>query len=350
MSAADSARVLDLANAHWSAAALLAGAELGVFAALDADPADAPALAARTGLPVGRLRALLDALAALGLLDKDDGSPPRGEGASAAAARGAEGARYRNSAAAAALLVPGKPGSLAGALRYNAELFGAWARLADAVRNDGPVVPSPTYLGQDPARTRAFVESMHQRALGMGHAIAGAMDLAGRTHLVDVGGGPGTLAAILCRRTPGLRATVLELGPVAEVGRTLIAEQGLADRVRFVTCDVLAEDLGTGYDAALVSGLLHREPPDACRVLLRRLHAALLPGGEAHLVDVMRDATRTGPPFAALFALNMLLVSERGGCHADVDHVGWLEEAGFSGAHVRRLPAPMVHTIVSAAR
>ncbi|MSP15951.1 MAG: hypothetical protein EXR73_04955 [Myxococcales bacterium] len=325
------ARILELAGAGWGSAALLAANECGVFAALANGPLELAAFSARTQLPERSGGMLLDALVALGLVEQ-------------------EGAAYRNSPEAAAFLVPGRPGSLAGALGYNHALLPAWARLAESVRTDQPVVPSPTYLGADPQRTRAFVLGMHHRALAMGHAIAGAIDTTGRRRLVDVAGGPGTLASILCRRAPELSATVLELGPIAAVGRELVAEAGLAARISFVDCDVLSGDLGAGHDLALVSGLLHREPPEACRALLARLHAAMAPGGAVYLVDVMRDESRAGPPFAALFALNMLLTSERGGAHADVDHVAWLNEVGFREPRITRLPAPMVHTIVSAVK
>lgn len=324
-------RILDLANAFWGSAALLAAVEHNLFGLIDGGATTAAEIAAAAGLPERPTAMLLDAVVALGLCTKD-------------------GDRYRNAPDAAAFLVPGRPGSLASALGYNTRLFPAWGRLAEAVRRDAPIVETPTYTGDDPERTRAFVHGMHQRALGMAHAMLAPIDLSGCRHLVDVAGGPGTLSVMLCRRHPGLRATVLELPGIAAVGRELVAQQELADRVAHRDADVFADDLGHGYDAALVSGLLHREPAATCRELLARLYRALEPGSVVYLVDVMRDGSRVGPPFAALFALNMLLTSERGGCHADVDHVAWLEEAGFTSPSIIRPTAPMVHTTVRAVR
>ncbi len=329
-------RILELASAFWGSAALLTAVEQGLFAAIEAGAAGdgqatAGAIASRVGLPPRPTAMLLDAMVALGLCER------HGDG-------------YRNGPEAAAFLIPGRPGSLAGALGYNQALFPAWARLGESVRRDAPVVETQTYTGDDPGRTRGFVHGMHQRALGMGHSLIGAIDLTGRRHLVDVAGGPGTLSVMLCQRNPGLRATVLELPGIAAVGRELVGQQGLGERVVHRDADVLVDELGTGYDAALVSGLLHREPPAACQALLARLHAAIEPGGAIYLVDIMRDASRVGPPFAALFALNMLLTSERGGCHPDVDHVAWLEAVGFTDAVITRPTPPMVHTVVRAMR
>jgi hypothetical protein len=325
------ARILDLANAFWGSAALFAALDHQLVATLAEGPATAADVAARRGLPLRSTELLLDAVTALGLTVR-------------------EGDTYRNTPEAGVFLVPGKPGSLAGALAYNARLFPAWARLGEAVANDAPIVATPVYTGDDPARTRGFVEGMHVRALGMGQGLIGAVDLTGKKHLLDVAGGPGTLSVLLCRRYPELRATVLELPGIAAVGRELVAQQGMADRVVHRDADVLTADLGGGHDAVLVSGLLHREPADACKALLGRLREALDPGGVIYIVDVMRDQTRVGPPFAALFGLNMFLTSERGGCHADVDHVAWLEELGFTDAQITRPTPPMVHTVVRATR
>lgn len=325
-------RILDLANAFWGSAALLSANECGVFGAVAQRPATAAELAAELQLPERSLANLLDALVALELLTRD------GEG------------RYANTAEAQAFLVPDRPGSLAGALRYNAAMFPAWSRLTESVRTNEPVVEPPSYLGKDKQATRIFVHGMHRRALAMGHALAGSMDLSGATHLVDVAGGPGTLSVLLCQKYPGLRATVLELPGIAEVGRELVADAGLGDRVTFRDADVLTEDLGSGYDAALVSGFLHREPAATAQTMCERLFEATKPGARVYLIDVMRDESRVGPAFAALFALNMMLSSERGGCHADIDHIAWLERAGFTGATIKRLPPPMMHTLVGAIR
>ncbi len=325
-------RILDLANAFWGSAALLAGNECGVFGALAQGPATAEQLAGRLELPVRSLTNLVDALVTLELVTRgDDGV-------------------YSNAPEAAAFLVPGKPGSLAGAFRYNSAMFPAWAQLADSVRKDAPVVEPPSYLGKDKEATRIFVHGMHRRALSMGHAIVGAIDLSGASHLVDVAGGPGTLSVLLCQKYEGLKATVLELPGIAEVGRELVAEAGMADRVSFVDTDVLNDDLGSGYDAALCSGFMHRETADTCQTMCNRLFEATVSGAPTYLVDVMRDDTRVGPAFAALFALNMMLSAQDGGCHADVAHVEWLESAGFTDTSITRLPAPMVHTIVGSKR
>ena len=66
----------------------------------------------------------------------------------------------------------------------------------------------------------------------------------GARQLLDIGGGHGLYSAALCRRHPGLTATVLDLPGSAAVGREIVAAAGMADRVRFRDGDATAGDLG----------------------------------------------------------------------------------------------------------
>jgi hypothetical protein len=43
------------------------------------------------------------------------------------------------------------------------------------------------------------------------------------------------------------------------------------------------------------------------------------------------DEDRTSPPFAALFALNMLVGTEAGDTYTESEVRGWMEGAGLSG-------------------
>jgi len=322
-------RLIGMATAYWPSMTLLALNELGVFTALADGDRSGGELAEATGSDARALRLLLNAGVAHDLLTKDGDS-------------------YANGAEAGAFLVPGGPGFMGGAFRYAYDVYGAWGGLVESVRTGDPGLPEEEYLGGDPARTERFVRAMHGRGMGWGRGIAHALDLAGRASLLDVAGGSGTYSILLCERTPGLSSTVCDLRPILDVSERIIAEHGLSDRVATHAWDLRTDALPEGRDAALVSGLLHRLPPDVCAALVSRVHAALSPGAVVALADVMLDETGAGPPQATLFALNMLLTAPGGGAHRDVDHVAWLEAAGFVDAEIRRLPAPAQHTVVLA--
>lgn len=323
-------RIMNLASAFYDSQVLFAASDLGVFAALaERGRADAATLAAALRLDPRGARLLLDACVAVGLLAK-------------------EGEAYRNTPESDAFLVPGRPGDLSGAIRYNRDVYPAWGKLADLARTGRPVERPETHLGEDADRTRTFVLAMHGRALAIGRAAVGHVDLKGRARLLDVGGGPGTYSSLLAQANPGLRCTVLDLPEVVRVADELIRSQGMQDRVRTLAGDYHTTPFPDGNDAVIFFGVLHQESPDSIRDLFRRAFRALAPGGVAYVLDLMTDRTHTQPKFSALFAVNMALTAEHGWVFSDEELCGWLTEAGFTGFACRPLPPPMPHWLASA--
>lgn len=325
----DPAPLIEIATAYWGSAALIAAVRLDLFTALAEGPTPADKLAARLGADVAATDALLTALAALGLVAK-------------------EADVYRNAPLADAWLVDGRPGFLGPALRYNGDNYPLWADL-DAVVRAGRAQDAPDhYLGDDAARTRNFVYGMHHRALGVGRAVASVVDLSGRRRLADVGGGPGTYSALLTERFAGLEAEVLDLPGVVAIARGIVASMGAAERVTCTAFDYYRDPLPGRYDAALISGVLHREQPDGVRRILQKTAEALEPGGVLYISDVMLDDDRAGPVFAAMFALNMRVMAHDGRCHSVAEQTAWLRDAGCEVVATTRLPAPINYTVIRA--
>jgi ubiquinone/menaquinone biosynthesis C-methylase UbiE len=326
--AADPSPITELATAYWRSMALLAANRLEVFQHLGRESLIASEIAERCGADLRSLGFLLNALVGLGLLEK-------------------ESSRYRNGPAASAFLVRGAPAYLGEAIRYAEDLYPVWGGLAESVRANRPATPPETILGADREKTRHFVLGMHNRALGVARALAASLDLSGRRHLLDVGGGPGTYASMLVARTEGLRATVLDLAPVAAIARELLAASEVRDRIDLLEGDY-HETAFPAADLVLMSGILHRETEESARSLFGKAFEALAPGGAIVVADVhFDDERKTSPVFATLFALNMLLTSAHGSAHATTEVSRWLAEAGFREIELKPLPPPMPHSIVS---
>ena len=128
-----------------------------------------------------------------------------------------------------------------------------------------------------------------------------------------MGGCHGAYSMSLAQRYPLLQATVFDLPRVVPVARRIIREAGMAERVTVLEGDFQREELGRGYDLALVFGVLNGEPPEGRPALIRKVFAALNPGGQIVLRDFVLDPDRAGPPEAAIFALQMLLATEAEG-------------------------------------
>ncbi len=323
-------RIMKLASAFYDSCVLFTASDLGIFEQLAAcGSADADALAVALQLDTRATRLLLDACVALELLVK-------------------EGALYRNTPETAAFLVPGAPGDLSRAIRYNRDVYTAWGTLPELVRTGKPVERPEIHLGDDPARTRAFVMAMHGRAMGIGRMVIPMLQLPARGQLLDLGGGSGAYAILATQQQPGLKCTMMDLPGVVAIASELVREAGLADRVTCIAGDYHTAELPAGNDVINILGVLHQESPEAIVDIFSRCHAALNPGGVINVLDMMTDGTRCRPVFSALFAVNMALTTTNGWVFSDEDLAGWLATAGFVDFRCQPVPPPMPHWLATA--
>jgi cyclopropane fatty-acyl-phospholipid synthase-like methyltransferase len=161
----------------------------------------------------------------------------------------------------------------------------------------------------------------------------------GPLRLIDVGGSHGLYTIALCRRYPGLSAVIYDWPEGVAAARREIAQAGLAARIGTQTGDFLTDDLGRGYDVALLGNIIHGQKPPAIVDLLRRLCAALNEGGRLLIVDQVRmrqPFTRFAGYTAQMIGL-FLLNELGGGIYPYTQVRAWLHETGYRDVRVRRL-------------
>ena len=301
----DSAQaILALAGGFRASRTVLAAWELDVFTAIGAGAASAE-VAARIGADARATDRLLNALVALGLLDKEDG-------------------RFTLTPAAARHLVRGQPEALNG-LDHTAHLYRGWSTLDAAVRAGGSVRRD---AGDDPAATEAFIAAMHTRARHSADALAAQLDMSGVRRVLDVGGGSGVFSMAFCRARPGLTAVVLDRPEVVALTRKYADQAGMAGRIETVADDYHTAEFGEGFDLVLFSSVVHINGPDENRALMGKAYDALLPGGRIVVADYVMEPDRTTPADGALFALNMLVNTAAGDTYTEAEIGGWLTAAG----------------------
>jgi ubiquinone/menaquinone biosynthesis C-methylase UbiE len=312
--------IVDLASAYYGSAVLFAAIDCDVFAKVERGEVDAP----DRGMSL-----LLDACVAVGLLEKRDG-------------------RYFNTPASKASLIPGGPADLTGAIRYNRDVYPAWGKLAEFVKTGRPVERPELHLGEDAARTKAFAASMFGRAMGIGRGIVPMLGkLEGR--ILDLAGGPGAYAILMCRANPGTTCVTVDLPAIAAEASGYVGKSGLSDRIECRAGNYHEDEYESGaYDAVTIFGALHQESPEAIVDILKRANRALKPGGRLFVLDMMTDETHTAPKFSALFAVNMALTTENGWVFSDAELKGWMREAGFEPGETLTAPPPMPHWLVKA--
>jgi hypothetical protein len=322
--------IIEMATAYWQSATLLAGVRLNVFDHLAKSAQNIKDLSEKLQTTEVAVDTLMTGLRSLGLVEKN-------------------GDVYQNSPLSQAFLVPGQPQFIGTALLYNADVYPLWGQLSEVILK-GDVTKAPElYLGEDEGKTRRFVQGMHDRALGVGRAVAQVIDFSQSSYLADFGGGPGTYSALLTQKHPNLKADVLDLPAVVKVASEIVEKMGSKERVTCLAFDYYQDLLSKHkYDAVLISGVLHREQPAQVQAIFKDVADALPVGGVLYISDVMLNDDRSGPIFSAMFALNMRILSHDGRCHSVQEQREWLSAVGLEVEAVHQLPAPINYTVIRA--
>lgn len=305
------AELLQLSGGYWSACALHAGVKLNLFS----HAGSVPELAQATASDMRGLEMLLNALTALGLMEK-------------------VGDRYAPTTFAAEYLSRSSPRYLGYIIMHHHHLMAGWSRLDESVRSGAPIHGRISHSGDDSER-ESFEMGMFNLAMQIAPRIVSNVDLQGRRNLLDLGGGPGSYAIQFCQANPQLTATVYDLPATRRFAEKTIASFGLSDRITFREGDFISDDVPGGFDVAWLSHILHGEGPEGCAVTLGRAAAALEPGGMLMVQEFILDESMAAPLFPALFSLNMLLGTPQGRSYSQRQLEEMMAAAGVGS--IRRL-------------
>lgn len=153
-------------------------------------------------------------------------------------------------------------------------------RLLDAVRTGRPAYPLThgrgfwEDLAAQPALAESFDALMASRLRAEVPAMVAGYDWGALSHVIDVGGGNGTLLAAVLAAHPALRGTLVELAGPAEAAGSTFAAAGVGERCAVVAGSFF-ESLPAGADAYVLSGVLHDwDDERALRILGRCAEAA----------------------------------------------------------------------------
>ena len=303
--------VLEVSGEFQRACVLMAAADLDVFGALMAEAKTAERLAADLQADTRAMRVLLDALAAMELLTKD-------------------GEAYRPAPGAVEALTEAAPHSAAAMVRHRANCLRGWAQLAGVVRSGIPAERPPSVRGAA-ADLASFIEAMNVVSRQAAPGLVAAIGPPQFTHLLDVGGGPGTWTIAFLQAAPGATATLYDRPDVIPIARKHVEAAGLVERVTLAAGNFYEdESLPPGADLAWVSAITHQNSRRQNRELFAKVHAALAPGGRVLVRDVVMDESRTAPLAGAMFAVNMLVNTPAGGTYTFAELSEDLLAAGFA--------------------
>ena len=320
--------ILQTGFAFWSSKVLLSAIEMGVFTELASGPEPFEALSARLGLHPRSARDFLDALVALGFLQRTvDG--------------------YANTVETDLFLDRHKPSYIGGILEMaNHRLYPSWAHLTEALRTGQPQNELKSggaglfeTIYADPARLKEFLAAMTGVSRGANMAIAQSFPWHNYHTFVDIGTAQGDLAVQIAQAHPHLQGLGFDLPEVAPIFEEYVSSLALADRLSFLPGDFFRQDLPKA-DVVLMGHILHDWDLPTKKMLIAKAFAAIPAGGALVVYEALIDDERSTNAFGLMMSLNMLIETPGGFDYTGADCCAWMKEAGFSQTEVHPLVGP----------
>jgi len=301
--------ILKLAQGFMECKIFHTAAELNLFTLLEQTAMSAGEVAAKISGNARALAVLLDALTAMGLLEK-------------------RGQLYRCENEISRMLSERSQETILPMVLHMASLWKRWSRLTDIAKGGG-VTDDEFNFVRDTEELRAFIGAMHSIGAPMAQRIAEAVSPGTSRSLLDVGGGSGTYTIAFLRAVPNLRATLFDLPEVIEMARERLRKEDLLDRVSLVAGSYYLQEFPEGHDLALISAIIHSNSLEENLELYRKVFRALKPGGRILIRDHVMNPDRSWPRDGAVFAINMLVGTAGGGTYTFEEIEAGLRQAGF---------------------
>ena len=324
----DPAIVLDLIEAFRRSKTMFAAVELGVFDALES-PKRLDELTSELRCDRTALMTLLDSCVSFGLLSRSE-------------------ERYLNTPVAATYLTQDSPRRMTGYIHYsNSVMWKMWANLEDAIREgsnrwkqtfdlDGPIF---SHFFRTDEAMQEFLMGMHGFGMITSPHVVNAFDLTRFKVIADLGGATGHLAIAACQRYSQLRGIVFDLPHALELAKSMVQKSGVSDRMEVLGGDFFQDTLPKA-DLYALGRIVHDWSEPKIRTLLRRIFDALPDGGGLLVGEKIIWEDRTGPRWALMQSLNMIVCTE-GRERTLAEYASLLQDAGFSTVEGFRTSVPL---------
>jgi len=306
-------RFFNAINAYEQTEAMKAAIELEIFTAIDEGNTTAATIAKRCEAAERGVRTLCDFLTIHGFLTK-------------------EGAQYALAPDSALFLNRHSPAYIGTAIEFllTPRLREGHARLTEAVRRGGSALGEGTLEPENPDWVKfaqAMMPLMHMPA----EIMAAELRKGGVAHKVlDIAAGLGIFGISAAKQNPAAHIYASDWKNVLEVASKNAQAMGVADRYHLLPGSAFETDFGSGYDLVLITNFLHHFDSPTCTTFMRKVHAALNPGGRAAIAELVPNPDRVSPPTAAAFSMMMLATTPSGDVYTFAELESISKSAGFA--------------------
>ena len=319
-------------NAYQRTEAMKAAIELEVFTAIGEGKKTAAEIAKRCGAAERGIRILCDFLTIMGFLTKIEES-------------------YSLTADSAMFLDKKSPAYMGGATKFmlSPMLTAGYKDFTAAVRKGGIAASEEGTIAPDNPIWVDFAHAMGPLMALPAELMARLADPEAKQKLkiLDIAAGHGLFGIAFARNNPNLEVVALDWANVLEVAKENAARAGVADRYSTIPGSAFDVAFGEGYDIVLLTNFLHHFDPPTNETLLRKVHAALKPGGRAVTLEFIPNEDRISPPESASFAVMMLGSTPAGDAYTFSELEKMMTAAGFGKSEFHPLPPSIQQVVIS---
>ncbi len=287
---------------------ILAALKFDLFTYLGKAERTSQYVSRKAGLTLEGTIALLDALAAMGVLIKTKG-------------------KFKNSSESYKYLCKTSRHYKKGTVFLKKENRGEWSGLIDIIQNGRK---EEDFDGDDdPEFRELFTHAMHERSEIFSEKLAKIITRKPVGKLVDLGGGPGSYSAEILKKDKKATALLIDRSASIKIAKKLLRNLPVYKRFKFLSGDLFETDYGKQNDTVLFSNILHIYDEKENSILLKVIKKSLKKGGRVVVVDLLLNSDRIKPYAAALFSLTMLMFTKTGKTYTFDETELLLKKTGF---------------------